>query len=284
VDDHVLGLCVRRLVHPRPFATAARASKRLLGVVAVVREELEKQVCKEHRLESARGEAAGHMLIERIDRMKWSTSSRCPCLLQAEAFRLMVAGAPLDVQDADGDTALIAAASMNYAEIALALIGAGAPLDVQNERGDTALMLAVDEGHTEIVAAQDQRGETALMKAVNGRTTGILQMLIKAGANLDLQDQHGQTALMWAAYGHTEFVKALIKAGAKLYLMDDWGCDALRHAKNARCDAARCGRSSAAIHETERVLTIACQQLEDAYTSDDYYTSLDVLDTLTVRN
>ena len=36
LDDHVLGACIRRLpVHPRPFATATRAGKRLQQAVEV---------------------------------------------------------------------------------------------------------------------------------------------------------------------------------------------------------------------------------------------------------
>ena len=89
LDDHVLGLCVRRLpVHPRPFATTARAGKQLQRAVEAAREELGEQVCEEHGLESARGEAAGLKLIELVE--DGAT---------AGALLLMVAGAPLDLQD-----------------------------------------------------------------------------------------------------------------------------------------------------------------------------------------
>ena len=47
LDDHVLGLCVRRLpLHQRPFAVTARAGKRLQRAVEAAREELGEQVCE----------------------------------------------------------------------------------------------------------------------------------------------------------------------------------------------------------------------------------------------
>ena len=116
LDDHVLGLCVRRLpVHPRPFAVTARAGKRLQRAVEAAREELGEQVCEEHGLESARGEAAGKKLIELA---KGEAT--------AGALLLMVAGAPLDLQDEEyGATALMRAAQEGHTKIAAALVGAG---------------------------------------------------------------------------------------------------------------------------------------------------------------
>ena len=94
LDDHMLGLCVRRLpLHPRPFATAARAAKRLQRAVEAVREELGEQACEEHGLESARGEAAGRRLVELVESGE-----------MAGALGLVVVGAPLDLQDEDGQT------------------------------------------------------------------------------------------------------------------------------------------------------------------------------------
>ena len=84
LDDHVLGVCVRRLpVHPRPFAVTARAGKQLQRAVEAAREELGEQACEEHGLESARGEAAGEKLIELVQ----DTAT-------VGALGLMVAGAP----------------------------------------------------------------------------------------------------------------------------------------------------------------------------------------------
>ena len=99
LDVDLVELCVRRLpVHPRPFAVTARAGKRLQRAVEAAREELGEQVCEEHGLESARGEAAGQKLIELA--LDGAT---------AGALLLMVAGAPLDAQDQDGNTALMMA-------------------------------------------------------------------------------------------------------------------------------------------------------------------------------
>ena len=149
LDDHMLGVCVRRLpVHPRPFATTARAGKRLQRAVEAAREELGEQVCEEHGLESARGEAAGEKLIELAENGA-----------TAGALLLMVAGAGLDLRDVYGNTALMWAAGKGRTEIALALIGAGAGLDLQDQisRADFADSGSSYYGCTEVVVALIRR-------------------------------------------------------------------------------------------------------------------------------
>ena len=57
--------------------------------------------------------------------------------------------------------------------------------------------------------------------AIDKGHTAIAEVLIKAGANLDLQGCRGSTALIKAAReGHTAIVEALIKAGANLDLQN----------------------------------------------------------------
>lgn len=58
------------------------------------------------------------------------------------ALTLIEAGANLDAQNRDGNTALLRAACENRAELASVLIKVGAKLDVQNHDGYTALILA----------------------------------------------------------------------------------------------------------------------------------------------
>lgn len=67
------------------------------------------------------------------------------------AVTLIEAGAELDAQNSDGNTALLRAACENRAELASVLIKVGARLDVQNHDGYTALILARRRDHKAIV-------------------------------------------------------------------------------------------------------------------------------------
>ena len=65
--------------------------------------------------------------------------------------------------------------------------------------------------------------------------TKIVELLIKAGANIDLQDSRGRTALYIASLiGHTGIVELLIKAGANIDLQDSRGRTAFDRAKTRR--------------------------------------------------
>lgn len=66
--------------------------------------------------------------------------------------KLLVAGANVDVQDNDGDTALILAAYVGREKIVEKLLAAGANVDVQNRNGETALSHAADRSHKESFA------------------------------------------------------------------------------------------------------------------------------------
>ncbi len=67
------------------------------------------------------------------------------------AVTLIEAGAELDAQNSDGNTALLRAACENRAELASVLIKVGAKLDVQNSDGYTALVLAKRRDNKAIV-------------------------------------------------------------------------------------------------------------------------------------
>jgi hypothetical protein len=67
-------------------------------------------------------------------------------------------------------------------------------------------------------------GITSAMMAAAGGHTQALELLIKAGAKLDIQDKDGITAVMFAAMeGHTQALEFLIKAGAKVDTQDQDG-------------------------------------------------------------
>ena len=69
------------------------------------------------------------------------------------ALTLVEAGARLDAQNSDGNTALLRAACEGRTELARVLIAVGADVDIQNNDGYSALILARRRGNHEIAAA-----------------------------------------------------------------------------------------------------------------------------------
>lgn len=82
------------------------------------------------------------------------------------------------------------------------------------------------------VNAQDQHFEyTVLMIAARKGYDTIVQILLKAGAIIDLQNNNGDTALMLAAlYGHNNVVLTLLKNGAQVNLKNNSGKTAFMQA------------------------------------------------------
>ncbi|XP_076353191.1 uncharacterized protein LOC143248591 isoform X2 [Tachypleus tridentatus] len=81
----------------------------------------------------------------------------------------------------------------------------------------------------DINAKASQNGQTALMLAVSQNNVKVVEMLLEAGAEVNLQDNDGSTALMCAAeHGHRELVKLLLcHPDCDLYLTDRDGSTAL---------------------------------------------------------
>ncbi len=102
------------------------------------------------------------------------------------------------------------------------LLKVGANVDVQNGGvGNTPLMLAVDSDHVEItrlllqwncnVNAVNNQGHAALHEAAARGSTCLIDLLIPAGAYVDMQTSKGDTALMIATRrGHTHVVRLLL--------------------------------------------------------------------------
>lgn len=144
---------------------------------------------------------------------------------------LIAAGANLEAQDQEGNTALMLATKQKATKAVQLLIAAGANLEAQNQKGNTALMCAAQNGCAEAaqilitaganLEAQDQEGSTALFYAVTSSSgnTETVRTLIAAGANLEAQHNSGLTAFSAAtANNRTDIVQALITAGANIYL------------------------------------------------------------------
>lgn len=133
---------------------------------------------------------------------------------------------------------LIWAAKHNNINRVKRLIKAGADVNIQNINEDTALIWASREGHAEIVRLlieggadiniQNNEGETALMVASFYNRTEIVKELIEADANVNIKNKYGNTALIFASkHDHTEIVKGLINAGADVNMQNYYGNTAL---------------------------------------------------------
>ncbi len=182
---------------------------------------------------------------------------------------LLDAGANVNHQDKDGQTALtkatsglIGAVSGVYSPVMLnivrMLLAARANPNIQDKYGTTPLIFAVKYENIELVKLlldaganvnhQNKDGDTALIMASGDefwnylcrRTSSyimadIIKLLLAKGANPNFQNHLGMTALMSASSnGHTEIVRLLLTAGANVNLQNHLGWTALNMARD--CD------------------------------------------------
>ncbi len=150
---------------------------------------------------------------------------------------LLAKGARVDARGDDGWTATMLAAARGDLERVRALLNAGANIDVRNKWGQTALFIAAQSGSEERVQAlldagaramidwADNSGATAVAMAAGApESTGVLTLLLGAGANPNLADNDGLTPLMRAAdRGDAERVRALLEAKADPAVKDRLG-------------------------------------------------------------
>ncbi|GBG31919.1 Ankyrin repeat and protein kinase domain-containing protein 1 [Hondaea fermentalgiana] len=160
---------------------------------------------------------------------------------------LIERGANLDLQNNNGDTALMLACRYEQPDTAQLLAERGANLDLQNNNEDTALMLAcrfeqpdTAQSLTERGAnldLQNNNGDTALMLACYHGQPDTAQLLIKRNANLDLLNDDENTALMLACWrGQPKTAQLLIERGANLDLQNGIGWTALMFASRRQLD------------------------------------------------
>jgi ankyrin repeat protein len=139
---------------------------------------------------------------------------------------LLARGAPREVMDADGMTALFHATMQGCTDAACALIAAGANVDA-SVNGYTVTYYAACNGHTDILRALLAAGANFETTRTNARTplydaaengrTDAVRMLLAAGANFNATIElfSRKTALHAAAAGgHADAARALLAAGA----------------------------------------------------------------------
>lgn len=145
----------------------------------------------------------------------------------SDVLRVLMNEGKITVSDSQVQQGLRTAARNDKRDALKFLIESGVDVNNQNEdNGSTALMWAAGEGFDEatemLVKAgaklnlQNERGETALMLAAANSKKNTLKVLIKAGADLNLRDKNGKTALGLAIQNkHDDTRKELQKAGAQ---------------------------------------------------------------------
>ncbi len=173
---------------------------------------------------------------------------------------LVEIGVDVNVQDADGMTALMLASANGYEKVVDLLLAAGTDFSLRNTSGQTAMQLAVTAHHAKViqllnniasqllkVAARgeverleemlrtgfeingaDNNGDTALIAASRAGNLASVEMLLKAGAEIETKGRDSQTALLAAcATAQPEVVNRLLEAGASVEAKDDIGRSAL---------------------------------------------------------
>src|SRR6202142_4358905 len=120
------------------------------------------------------------------------------------------AGADVNAAQPDGTRPIHGAVYRVDYELLDALIAMKAKVDVANEFGSTPLAEAAKLADARRVRTQldagarparpNQGGETALILAIKAGELPVVEMLIKAGTNVNARETfHNPTALMWAA-------------------------------------------------------------------------------------
>ncbi|MDF2814876.1 MAG: ankyrin [Paenibacillus sp.] len=167
---------------------------------------------------------------------------------QVAVQRYIAEGADINVQDAQGRTAIMAATYGNKLEVVRVLLAAGADLNVQDNRLDNPLLFAGAAGLPAIIkllveagadtSITNRYGGTALIPACErGHVEAVRILLTYSDVNVNHINRLGWTALMEAIVlsdggpDHQRIVQMLVEHGADVNIPDKDGVLPLRHAR-----------------------------------------------------
>ena len=142
----------------------------------------------------------------------------------AQVKKLVGDGADVNA-NTGGLLPLVEAINKKYTDIAKFLVDEEANVNLQDKDGDTAIIVAALRGNMEILPLlkkqgadfnmRNKQGKTALMYGVYGKHSEIVRYLLKNGANPILRDKSGLDAFMLAiTIKKRDIIEPLLEYGA----------------------------------------------------------------------
>jgi ankyrin repeat protein len=160
-----------------------------------------------------------------------------------EAISLLLqSGARVNLQNLTGWSAVFFAAENPNPAVLAALLDAGADIDHQDEAGKSALVYLAEWGRVEAIRnllefqpnlnTLDTRGRSALTYAALGGHVGIMELLLRAGADANARSPGQLPALMavvdsLSVANKTQVISTLLEAGADVNTRNEEGQTAL---------------------------------------------------------
>jgi ankyrin repeat protein len=195
--------------------------------------ETELRAARENkRLEIARQLTEARKLGESL--LQAATDGNLPAI-----ETLIAAGAPVNYQDREQETALIRAAAGGSVSGVVFLLRHGAVnlYDPTRKHG-RALLAAESHDRKEVFEAllplEPDRLDRRLWEAAAAGETGQVISILRLGGRIDSSDSSGYTALLWAVRkGHVDTVKALLARGADVQAKTRDGLRALDLARQS---------------------------------------------------
>jgi ankyrin repeat domain-containing protein 50 len=144
-------------------------------------------------------------------------------------------GASVDSKDDTGRTALWQAAKGGYASVVKLLLERGARADPKDHSKKTALWQAASGGHEAVVdlliqhrvrtdSMDTELHRTPLLLAAWHGCERVVELLLKAGGDVDSKDRYQRTPLFWTAYfGNMAMAAILLENGANIDSRDICG-------------------------------------------------------------
>ena len=183
--------------------------------------------------------------------------------------QLIRSGADVNHISSNKSTALMCAAAQGREECVTELIRAGADVNMVDENNENALHYAAYNDEVECLGKvlttlninhTNSNGLTALSSACQRGFPKCVDLLLKAGANVNIPVKDKSTALMEAAtYDYLECVKLLLTAGADVnFTTSEWSAIHLASANaNHRCVDALLSAGADVKNTTRPILAVA---------------------------